>query len=204
MAANKAIKKNKGGRRKNKRGLTPKQEAFVREYLIDLNATQAAIRAGYSKKTAHPIGAENLQKPAIAKAIQRVMDERARKVEVTQERVLREFAKIAFLDPRQFFDSKGRLREITSLPEDVAAGIAGLHSSEIPGKKEGDPLTLVKKIKFADKLKALDSLARHLGMYNDKIKHSFDEEALRAILSALPEEYAQSVVHALSRTRRGG
>jgi phage terminase small subunit len=68
--------------------LTPKQEMFVREYLIDLNATQAAIRAGYSERTAGAIGAENLEKPEIAAAIQKAMDERAQKVSVTSEDVL--------------------------------------------------------------------------------------------------------------------
>ena len=69
-------------------GLTPKQELFVKEYLIDLNATQAAIRAGYSEKTATVIGAENLTKPNIAHAIQEHMDKRSKKTEITAEYVL--------------------------------------------------------------------------------------------------------------------
>lgn len=69
-------------------GLTSKQELFVKEYLIDLNATQAAIRAGYSEKTATVIGAENLTKPNIAHAIQEHMDKRSKKTEITAEYVL--------------------------------------------------------------------------------------------------------------------
>lgn len=68
--------------------MTPKQEQFVREYLIDLNATQAAIRAGYSAKTAGQIGEQNLKKLEIAEAIQTAMDERAERVEITADYVL--------------------------------------------------------------------------------------------------------------------
>ena len=69
--------------------LTPKQAMFVQEYLADLNATQAAIRAGYSEKTAYCIGDENLKKPDIAKAIQQAMDERGKRLEITQDTVMR-------------------------------------------------------------------------------------------------------------------
>lgn len=68
--------------------MTPKQEAFVREYLIDLNATQAAIRAGYSKRTAHVIGHENLTKPVIANAIEAAMEGRSKRTEITAVYVL--------------------------------------------------------------------------------------------------------------------
>lgn len=69
-------------------GLTAKQNLFVKEYLVDLNATQAAIRAGYSEKTAHDIGCENLKKPNIAKAIQEAMDARSQRTEITADYVL--------------------------------------------------------------------------------------------------------------------
>lgn len=68
--------------------MTPKQEGFVREYLVDLNATQAAMRAGYSKRTAHVIGHENLSKPEIAAAIETAMNERAKRTEITADYVL--------------------------------------------------------------------------------------------------------------------
>jgi phage terminase small subunit len=68
--------------------LTPKQEQFVEEYLIDVNATQAAIRAGYSKKTAHVIGTENLRKPAIAAAVAEAQADRTERTNITQDYVL--------------------------------------------------------------------------------------------------------------------
>jgi phage terminase small subunit len=79
-------------------GLTPKQAAFVREYLVDLNATQAAIRAGYSKSTAGQIGDENLKKPQIADAIAKAQGKRAEKVELTAEMVINGLLKEATAD----------------------------------------------------------------------------------------------------------
>ena len=72
----------------SKKGLTPKQLRFIEEYLIDLNATQAAIRAGYSKKTARQMGTENLSKPAIQSALQKAMDARSERTAITQDYVL--------------------------------------------------------------------------------------------------------------------
>lgn len=78
----------------------PKQRRFVEEYLVDLNATQAAIRAGYSRKTAASIGEENLRKPEIQAAIKAAMTARQERTEITQDRVIAELAKIAFGDSR--------------------------------------------------------------------------------------------------------
>ena len=76
--------------------LTAKQERFCTEYIIDLNATQAAIRAGYSVKTANRIASENLSKPDIQRKIQELQQERAERTEITQDRVLKELAGIGF------------------------------------------------------------------------------------------------------------
>lgn len=89
--------------------LTAKQRAFVRDYLIDLNATQAALRAGYSEKTAYASGAENLKKPQIATAIEAAMKNRADRTEITADRVLRELAKIGFADIHRAIKWQGTL-----------------------------------------------------------------------------------------------
>lgn len=83
---------------KDNRPLTRKQQLFVQEYLVDLNGAQAAIRAGYSKKTASVIAAENLSKPYLSQAIQKAFAERSRRTQVTQDRVIQEYARIAFSD----------------------------------------------------------------------------------------------------------
>lgn len=81
--------------------MTPKQRQFVAEYLVDLNATRAAIRAGYSARTAASIGQENLTKPEIASAIRSAQEARAERTEITADRVLKELAKIGFSDIRK-------------------------------------------------------------------------------------------------------
>lgn len=113
------------------RPLTPKQEAFVREYLVDLNASAAAIRAGYSEVAARDIGWENLRKPAIQAALQEAMNARAERTEVTADKVLLELADIAFATPKEFSEWGIRFRP-------------------------------------ADKLRALELIAKHLGMLTDR------------------------------------
>lgn len=142
--------------------MTPKQLMFIKEYLIDLNATQAAIRAGYSEKTAEVIGHENLRKPNIAEAIKEAMEKRSERTEVTQDMVINELAKIAFLDIRQAFDKDGSLKKIADMPDEVARAIGGMDISSI------GELEIAKKIKLIDKKGALELLGKHLKMFTDK------------------------------------
>lgn len=151
--------------------LTPKQKLFINEYLIDFNATQAAIRAGYSEKTAEVIGFENLRKPKITEEIEKRIKDREKRTEITQDRVLNEIAKLAFFDPRKLFHSDGRPKEITELDDETAACIAGLDVLE-QYEGSGDNrvfIGYVKKYKLADKKGSLELLGRHLGMWRDKM-----------------------------------
>ncbi|HMN92222.1 MAG TPA: terminase small subunit [Hydrogenophaga sp.] len=145
--------------------MSPKQEAFVREYLVDLNATQAAIRAGYSKKTAGSIGEENLRKPEIRSAVDAALAVVAKRVGVTAERVLRERARIAFFDPRKLLDAEGNPRALRDLDDDSAAAIAALEIVQL-SSSEGAPgvISLVKKYRFASKDASLVALEKHLGL----------------------------------------
>lgn len=167
--------------------LTPKQKAFVSEYLIDLNATQAAIRAGYSPKTANEQGARLLANVSIAKAIQKATNKRQERTEITQDRVLKEYARIAFLDPRRFFDSDGTPKPIEALDDDTAAALAGLEiHEEFSGVGEDRELAgYTKKYKLANKLGALDSLAKHLGMFDGKGQETESDTQTGVIL--MPE-----------------
>lgn len=167
--------------------LTPKQRRFVDEYLIDLNATQAALRAGYSKKTAYSMGDENLKKPEIKRAIQKAMQKREERTEITQDRVLLEYARLAFYDPRKLFQPDGTPKPIEELDDDTAAALSGL---EVREKFEGagENRTFVgytKKYKLANKLGALDSLAKHLGMLDGKGRESENEMQTGVII--MPE-----------------
>lgn len=149
-----------------KRKLTGKQAKFIDEYLVSLNATQAAIRAGYSKKTAFSIGPENLKKPLIINGLLKRQAELAENTDITPEKVLAEYAKLGFLDPRAFYSEDGNLIPVHKLPADVAAALTGMDISNLMSK-DGEFET-VKKIKFADKRAALDSIAKHLGMFVDR------------------------------------
>ena len=157
------------------RGLTPKQAQFVREYLIDLNATQAAIRAGFSARTAEWQGPQLLGKPHVAEAIQEAMQRRQARTEITQDRVLQEVARLAFLDIRKAFNADGSLKPLHELDDDTAAAIAGMDVTEISSGDEGIASAL-KKIKLSDKKGALELLMRHMGMLNDKVKLQGDAE----------------------------
>lgn len=143
--------------------LTDKQAKFVTEYLVDLNATQAALRAGYSKKTAHRTGQENLQKPPIAEAIAAKQEKLQKKTEITIERVIQEYKRLAFVDPTKIWDKNGKIKSIHKMDEDTRRAIAGMEISTI-----GNTLETLKKIKLWDKTKALDSLAKHLGMFVER------------------------------------
>lgn len=153
--------------------LTPKQSQFVAEYLIDLNATQAATRAGYSARTANEQGARLLANVSVRAALQDAMKARSARTEVTADRVLAEYAKLAFLDPRRFYDANGGLIPVPLLPADVAAALSSMEITvERSQGEDGPTFADVKKIKFADKKGALDSVARHLGMFIDKVEHT--------------------------------
>lgn len=133
--------------------------------MIDLNATQAAIRAGYSPDTAKAIGCENLTKPDIRAHIDRAMAERSRRTGVNADRVVQELAKIAFVNTTDVIDPKTATVKEDALPEDTAA----IQSVKVKTFGEDG---LEREIKMADKLKALEMLGRHLGMFKDKLELS--------------------------------
>ena len=147
--------------------LNDKQSRFVDEYLKDLNATQAAIRSGYSQKTAGQIGDRLLKKVEVKELLEKRMKDREKRTEITQDRVLQEYARLAFFDPRKLFDATGRPLSINELDDDTAAVIAGLDVVNVGNEELGEGEVL--KLKLADKKGALDSVARHLGMFNDKL-----------------------------------
>ena len=161
---------------RTRRNLDAREKLFVGEYLVTLNPEKAALAAGYSKSVARTKAylwvSSSKHKPHVFEAISEAQQKRAERTEITQDRVLQEYAKLAFLDPRRFYDSSGNLIDIPSLPADVAAAISGMDIAvEKAGADDsGAPVfAQVRKIKLADKKGALDSVARHLGMFNDKI-----------------------------------
>lgn len=149
--------------------LTDKQVKFCEEYLLDLNGTQAAIRAGYSRNTAKEIASENLTKPNIQEYITERQRELQEATGISQKRVLEEYAKVAFLDIRKLYTVDGALKSIHDLDDDIAGALAGVETQDIkvsdPTSEEEIITGQTKKVKTYDKVKALDSLARHLGIF---------------------------------------
>ncbi|WP_373069842.1 terminase small subunit [Sulfurimonas sp.] len=159
--------------------LTAKQKKFCEEYLIDLNATQAAIRAGYSKKTAAVTASENLNKPNIKDYIAEKQSERSKRTEVTADMVVEELAKIAFGDVRKLYNEDGRLLQPHELDAKTAASISSFKASSIQIGGVDDPMEkTVDEYKRYDKTKTLELLGRHLGMFKDKVEHSLSDDLM--------------------------
>lgn len=150
---------------------TAKQRAFIQEYLVDLNGTQAAIRAGYKAKTAAQIATENLKKPNIQRAIQKAMDERAERTKVTQDRIIFELAKLAFANMKDFatWGPGGiKIKNSNELSAIDTACVAEL--SETVTEHGGTV-----RFKLHDKKQALELLGRHLKLFTDKLDLSIDD-----------------------------
>jgi phage terminase small subunit len=157
--------------------LTAKQKRFVEEYLIDLNATQAAIRAGYSPNTAYSIGNENLNKPEIRARIGKAMAERSKRTGINADRVLQELARIAFVKATDVIDAdNATIREDAS--DDDLAVIQSVKVKTIP-TQNGDGIE--REIRLTDKMKALELIGKHLGMFKDKIELSGDVGVVQII-----------------------
>lgn len=162
--------------------LTPKQARFVEEYLIDLNATQAATRAGYSAKTANEQGARLLANVSVRSALGGAMKKRGEKTEITAARVIQEIARLAFFDPRKLLNGDGTPVALQDLDDDTAAAIAGV---DIATERErgSDLSTYIRKYKIADKNTALEKLAKHLGIY--ELDNHQKTDALTEVLNRL-------------------
>jgi phage terminase small subunit len=157
--------------------LSPKQNAFVGHYLVCLNATEAALRAGYSAKTAGAMGSENLKKPEIQKAIEEALARRAQRVEVTQDDVLRVLYRNLTFDPASLYDAKGALLAVHEMPKEARLAIQSIEHGE-----------LGPKVKFWSKDKALELSMRHLGMLKDKVELSVTKTFADLVLESMKPE----------------
>lgn len=147
--------------------LSDKQQRFVEEYLIDLNVTRAAIRAGYSEKSAHTVGHETLKNPKVAQAISEAKAKLAEKAGVSAERVIKELTRLGFSDLRNVLDSNGNLSSPHEWDNDTAAAISSIEVVT-NGAKDADGNEKVEythKIKAWDKNQALEKLCKHLGLF---------------------------------------
>ena len=147
--------------------MTPKKVLFAKEYLVDLNATRAAIRAGYSAHTARSQGQRLLTDVDVQAAIQEAMKARSKRVEISADRVLQEVSRLAFFDPRKLFDASGFLRPINEWDDDTAAAVENITNREI-FDGSGDQRSIIgiqKSVTVSNKPKALELLGKHLGIW---------------------------------------
>jgi len=143
--------------------LTDKQEMLCREYLIDLNATQAAIRAGYSVKTANRIAAKLLSKVDIQNRIAELKAKRNDDIGIDADYVLRRLVEIDQMDVLDILNDDGSLKPITSWPKAWRISLTGLDiSTTVQNFDEETAETILKKIKWPDKVKNLELLGKHI------------------------------------------
>ncbi len=145
--------------------LTKKQRLFVDEYLIDLNATQAAIRAGYSTRRAAEIGYQLLQRPEVAQAIQAAMAERSKRTEVSADYVVRRLREIDEMDVLDILEDDGSFRSIRDWPRAWRQFLSGIEIAELfEGRGDDRRIAgVLRKVKWPDKLRNLELLSRHVG-----------------------------------------
>lgn len=159
--------------------LNKKQKLFAKEYLVDLNASAAAERAGYSKKTAGAIGHKLLKITQIQSAISGAMIDREKNTGVTADRIVLELAKVAFADIKHYVvvDEGGgiKIKLFSDMPDGASGAIKAIKENRaIKEDADGNQVTVYDKTTYEmhDKMKALELLGRHLGMFKDKVEHS--------------------------------
>ncbi len=147
---------------KSKKKLSPKHKQFVKEYLIDFNASQAYIRAGYKAKTADSNANRLMGNDSIQEEIRKQQAELAKRSEITADMVIKEFAKIAFIQESDFYHEDGSAKYPYELTDDQRSA---LQSYWIKTVKVGDEYIDIPQFKVHDKTKSLENLGKHLGIY---------------------------------------
>ena len=153
------------------RELTPKQRMFCDEYLIDLNATQAAIRAGYSNKTANEQGARLLANVSIRAYIDQKMAERSRRCGITADRVLNELAKIGFCNAADLIN----FNKATVMDGADSYDTAAIQSVKVKTMSTDNGDMVEREVKLYDKTKSLELIGKHLGMFKEKVEATIQE-----------------------------
>lgn len=164
--------------------MTPKQQRFVSEYLIDLNATAAAKRAGYSEKTADQQGSQLLVNIKVADAIAKAQAARSERTEIDADWVLKRLGDEATADLADLYDDSGALLPIAEWPLIWRQGlVAGLDVDE--EFKEGEKIGQVTKVKLSDRIRRIELIGKHVNVqaFKDKMEHSVDDR-----LAALMKE----------------
>lgn len=164
--------------------LTDKQKRFVSEYLIDLNATQAAIRAGYAAKTAGSSGQRMLKNVEIQKAITELKKQREEKTEADGIYVINRLHEIAEMDVADILNDDLSFKPVSKWPKIWRQYLSGIDILEL---MSGEEPKIVKKIKWPDKVKNLELLGRHFGVFNDKMDVTSNGQTIQSGVLLMPE-----------------
>jgi phage terminase small subunit len=164
--------------------LTPKQQEFVTQYLLDLNASAAATRAGYSAKTAQEQASRLLSNVMIQAAIAQAQAARAQRTQVDADRVLLELARLGFANLQHLYNDSGALLPPHQWPADAAAAVVSLSSHDLFQVVDGERRLVgyARTVKLADKSKALAMLGRHLGLLDAHAQPHEISALLRSVL----------------------
>ncbi len=154
--------------------LSPKQERFIEEYLLDLNAKQAAIRAGYAPGSAEVQGSRLLRIDKVRHIIDERKSARAEKFSISAERVLGELKLLATCDIGGAFNTDGSLKPLHEIPEEVRRAISGVEVDELyeGHGKEREQVGYTRKVKFWSKPDCLIALGKHLKLFTERIEHT--------------------------------
>lgn len=164
--------------------LTLKQQRFVNEYLVDLNATRAYIRAGYSARGAHKLSARLMAHDGVRAALMKAVEAQSKRTGITADVILGELLLMARSDLAEAFDDAGNLKPINEIPEATRRAIASIEVDEITERGEGGKREVVgytRKVKFWDKTRSLELLGKHLKLFVEKIEHSVSDDLARFI-----------------------
>lgn len=156
-----------------------RRDRFADEYLIDLNAKQAAIRAGYSPRSAEVTGHRLLRNAKVAQAIQAGIERRSERTGITQDVVLGELLRLARVDVIDLFDDAGNLKPLREIPEDARRAIAGIETNEIFAGE--NVIGHVRKVKLWDKKGSLELLGKHLKLFTEKIEHTMSADLVKFV-----------------------
>lgn len=173
---------------RNKNGLTAYQQCFVDEYFVDLNQTKAILRAGFAgKETSAKTAATRMMRNVHVKAlVQQRLEDRSVRTQITADQVLIELANIGFYDLKKIFDEKNNLKNIHDLDDQTSRAIS---SVEIEVNDAGARvISTTKKIKMGDKIRALQLIGNHIGMFKEASTGAEDiAKALKQLAQGLPD-----------------
>lgn len=168
--------------------LTKKQQRFVEEYLIDLNATQAAIRAGYKRSEYTDTNASKiLENTSIREAIEKAMAERSKRTGINQDRVVQELARIAFVNPQEVINADDGSVRGNASKDDLAC----IQAVKVKISESDKGKCTEREVRLNDKMKALELLGKHLGMFTEKVDVDINDSASSELAELLAQRKAR-------------